>query len=68
MSVLETSALLGASAALRHRAELGRMVAFRTDFYALPEVAQDALYGIAAELEAVADLLDGIRERQRASS
>ena len=43
---------------LRHRGELARRVSFYTDFYRLPDAVQQALYGLAAQVEEAADALD----------
>lgn len=42
---------------LRRRAAQGRAVSFDCDFYDLPLTVQNALYGIAGELEEIADSL-----------
>jgi hypothetical protein len=55
MSITSSSSLLAAR--LRARAQRARLVSFRCDFYALPQAAQDALYGLAGELESIADAL-----------
>lgn len=51
--------------ALRIRADAGRRVAFKTDYFKLPQAAQDALYGIAAELERAADEFDALAAREQ---
>jgi hypothetical protein len=43
---------------LRHRAALGRESGFTGNFYSLPSSVQNALFGIAGELEAIADTLE----------
>lgn len=42
---------------LRQRARRGREIGLKLDFYALPSVVQDATYGMAADLEVVADTI-----------
>ncbi len=52
---------------LRQRAELARITSFKCDFYALPQPAQDALYGLAAVLESAAAALEAAeKERDEA--
>lgn len=47
--------------ALRQRGETARTCAFKCDFYALPQAAQDALYGLAALVEDAADEIERLR-------
>lgn len=46
---------------LRHRADVGRRASFGTDFNSLPANVQRALYGIAAQLEYIADFIEDER-------
>jgi hypothetical protein len=47
---------------LRRRAQLGRLAGFYWD--ELPETVKSALFGIAGELEEVADYIEGLKKKK----